>query len=80
MKTTDSFAILFWANKSKTDLNGTMPVYARVTVLGRRAEISLKKRVLPEKWDPKSGFMKGSGEEARSFNKFLVSVDTNGII
>lgn len=77
MKTTDSFAVLFWANKSKTDLNGTMPVYARVTVLGRRAEISLKKRVLPEKWDAKCGFMKGSGEEARAFNKFLVSVDTD---
>jgi hypothetical protein len=77
MKTTDSFAILFWANKSKTDLNGTMPVYARVTVLGKRAEISLKKRVRPEKWDAKSGFMKGSGEEARAFNKFLVSVDTD---
>ncbi|PJJ83295.1 site-specific integrase [Mucilaginibacter auburnensis] len=76
MKNSDSFAILFWANKAKKDQNGTLPVYARVTIAGKRAEISLKKKVMPEKWDARSGFMKGSGEEARSFNKFLVSVDT----
>jgi len=76
MKNSDSFAILFWANKAKKDQNGTLPVYARVTIAGKRAEISLKKKVIPEKWDARSGFMKGSGEEARSFNKFLVSVDT----
>jgi site-specific recombinase XerD len=76
MKNSDSFAILFWANKAKKDQNGTLPVYARVTIAGKRAEISLKKKVMPEKWDARSGFMKGSGEETRSFNKFLISVDT----
>lgn len=75
MKNSESFAVLFWGNKAKKDANGTIPVYARVTVLGKRAEISLKKRVLPEKWDAKSGFMKNGNEEARKFNKYLVSVD-----
>jgi hypothetical protein len=41
MKNSNSFSTLIWANKSKSDVNGMMPLYARVTVMGKRAEISL---------------------------------------
>ncbi len=47
MKNSNSFSILIWANKAKSDVNGLMPLYARVTVMGKRAEISLKRRSIP---------------------------------
>lgn len=71
MKNSNSFSILVWANKAKSDVNGLIPLYARVTVMGKRAEISLKKKVNPQKWDAKTGFMKGSGNEVRTINNHI---------
>jgi site-specific recombinase XerD len=69
-----SFAVLIWANKAKADIKGWMPLYARVTVEGRRAEISLKKKVNPAKWDAQAGVMKGASEESRLVNNHLTDV------
>jgi hypothetical protein len=74
MKNSKSFSVLFWANKAKADNNGLVPLYARVTVAGKRAEISLKKKLNPKKWDAATGFMKGSGEEVRLINKYINEV------
>jgi len=68
MKNSKSFSVLFWTNKAKADNNGSVPLYARVTVAGKRAEISLKKKLNPKKWDAATGFMKGGGEEVRLIN------------
>ncbi len=43
MKNLQTFSILIWANKVKAGLSGQIPLYARITVFGKRAEISLKK-------------------------------------
>lgn len=74
MKNSNSFSILIWANKAKSDVNGLTPLYARVTVMGKRAKISLKKKVNPAKWDAKTGFMKGSGNEVRTVNNHIHQV------
>ena len=44
MKTSTSFNILFWLKQSKSK-NGEAPFYARLTVNGQRAEISLKRKI-----------------------------------
>lgn len=59
MRNLNSFSVLIWANKGKADIQEMIPLYARVTVMEKRAEIALKKKVNPRKWDVKSGFMKG---------------------
>lgn len=74
MKNSQSFSILIWANKAKTDNKGYVPLYARVTVNGKRAEISLKKKINPAKWDVQNGFMRGSTEETRAVNKHIGDV------
>ncbi|RWY47355.1 Arm DNA-binding domain-containing protein [Mucilaginibacter gilvus] len=71
MRSSNSFSILFWTNKAKADANGLLPLYARVTVEGKRVEISLKRKVNPKKWGAKSGFMVGNGEEVRIINKYI---------
>lgn len=68
MKTIQRFSVLIWADKRKTDAAGLVPLYARITYLGKRAEISLKRRVQPAKWDSQTGFLKGTSPEARRIN------------
>lgn len=46
----------------------------RITVDGKRTEISTGKKVLSEKWSTNSGRVKGNGEEARLFNRHLASM------
>jgi len=74
MKNSRSFSVLFWTNKAKTSSNGLVPLYARVTVDGKRAEISLKKKLNHKKWDAKTGFMKGTGDEVRITNRYINEV------
>jgi len=71
MKNSKSFSVLFWTNKAKADSNGLVPLYARVTVEGKRAEISLKKKLNLKKWDARTGFMKGNGDEVRVTNRYI---------
>lgn len=70
MKTNQNLTILFWIYKSKIR-NGKAPIYCRVTVNGKRAEISLKRSIEPEKWLAAAGMVKGKTEEARTINSFL---------
>ena len=78
MKNTQSFSILIWADRRKEDVNGHLPLYARVTVAGKRAEISLKKKVNRVKWDARTGFLKGNTEDVRSTNN-LINQATNDL-
>ncbi len=66
-----SLSILFWLNKSKADPNSLAPIYARVTVNGKRAEIATGEKVLVEKWNSKTGSVKGNKEETRRTNVLL---------
>ena len=73
MKATQTFSILIWANKAKMTDNEA-PIFARVTVDGKRAEISLKKKIALVKWDVKAGYVKGNNEEARTINNYITQV------
>ncbi|HTD41545.1 MAG TPA: Arm DNA-binding domain-containing protein [Mucilaginibacter sp.] len=66
MKNTYTFSVLIWANKTKGDANGSVPLYARVTVNNRRAEISLKKKIDSALWDVNRGIVKGNTKEAKT--------------
>jgi site-specific recombinase XerD len=54
--------------------SGKVPIYVRVTVQGKRAELSTGKSILPEQWIVNAGRMKGSNVEARTINHFLDTV------
>lgn len=72
---THSFSILFWLLSNRiSKKTGEAPIMARITVNGKRAEISTGKKVLPEKWNVNSGRMKGNSEEARVFNRALTNM------
>lgn len=67
MKTHHTFSILFWINRSKA-AQGLAPIYIRITVNGKRAELSLKRSIAPEKWNSHAENAKGNSEEMRTLN------------
>lgn len=75
MQVKNTFTILFWINKAKIR-NGEAPVWARVTVDGIRVEISIKKSIQPDNWNPEKGQAKGSKEEAKSLNNYIEQIRT----
>jgi site-specific recombinase XerD len=73
MKSIHTFSILFWINRAK-EKDGKTPIYARVTVDGKRAEISLKRTIDPDNWNPEKGQARGSKEESRTLNAYIEQV------
>ena len=73
MKTSTTFSILFWLKQSKIQ-NGEALIYARITVNGKRVEISLKRKVKSTNWNSAKNRVKGTNQEARSLNNYLDQV------
>ncbi len=73
MQTSRTFSIHFWLNlaKKKGDL---APIYARVTVDGKRAEISLKRETSVTYWDTKSKKTTSRTIEGKELNAYLDQV------
>ncbi|MFD0797314.1 Arm DNA-binding domain-containing protein [Maribacter chungangensis] len=53
MNTSRTFNIHFWLNLSK-QRGDIAPIYARITVDGKRSEISLQRNTSVTNWDTKS--------------------------
>jgi len=69
MKT--NFSLLFYLKRPKNYIDGTVPIYLRITVNGKRAEITTARSCDPLKWSSKTGRLKGTKEFARIFNAYL---------
>ncbi|MNJ90654.1 Tyrosine recombinase XerD [compost metagenome] len=54
MKTTrnHSLSILFWMNNARIKSSGEAPIFMRITVDGKRIELSMQRWVNPDCWDP----------------------------
>lgn len=64
-------SILFYAKKAKAAANGLVPIYTRITINGKRIELSTNRFVEISKWSTEAGKIKGTSEEARSINNHL---------
>ncbi len=73
MKNTNTFSVLFWLKLANAK-NGKAPLYARITVNGRRAELSLKRKLLVSNWDANKNRLKGLSDETKIFNNYLEQV------
>tara|TARA_R110002050_G_C8927213_1_gene511787 strand:+ start:324 stop:1637 length:1314 start_codon:yes stop_codon:yes gene_type:complete len=77
METMQTFGIQFITRQSreKNDLK-SQRIFARITINGSRAEISLKQRVEPKDWNSVKGMAKGKSGEQKKLNQFLDQVRT----
>lgn len=62
----DTKNYLFYIKKTKLLRDGTAPIYLRITIDGQRAEIGIKKSVLPSNWYPLK--QQAIGKDAKSIN------------
>ena len=67
MKTSQSFAILFWINTSRA-VNGNAELFARITVNTKRVNLSLKRKIPLEMWDSKRKRVQGKSAYAKQIN------------
>ncbi|TYA55690.1 site-specific integrase [Formosa maritima] len=67
----NTFSILFFLQRNRATPDGKAPIYARITVNGKRAQFSIQRKIPIEKWDNNSGKVKGNSPEAKSINKFI---------
>src|SRR5690554_908217 len=74
MKRMNTFGIQFIIRVPKQQKNEKYSVYARITVNGRRSEISLKAKVLPKNWDEVKGKAKGKREDVIKLNNHIERV------
>jgi hypothetical protein len=74
MKT--NFSLLFYLKKQKNYISGTVPIYMRITVRGKRAEITTGRECEPAKWNAKAGKAIGTKEEVKLLNAYLDQLQT----
>ncbi|NOU19708.1 MAG: site-specific integrase [Bacteroidales bacterium] len=68
----NTFAVSFYQRVDKIDDKKTAPVFMRVTVSGKRADISINRRVHTDNWE--DGRAKGKSQEAKQLNLYLESL------
>jgi len=73
MKNAYTFSILFWLKLANAK-NGKAPLYARITVNGKRAELSLKQKITISNWDPSKNKLKGLNDESKLINNYLKQI------
>src|ERR1700709_2710126 len=69
MKT--NFSMLFYMKKQKNYTKGPAPIYLRITVDGKRAELATGRECDPERWNGKLARATGTKEDIKNFNAFL---------
>ncbi len=74
MRSSNTFDIQFVIRLSKQKKTNPATLFARISVNGRRCEISLNKKVNPLNWDEIKGKARGAKEEARKLNEHIEPV------
>lgn len=69
-----NFNLLFYIRKQKYYTGGAIAIYLRITVNGKRAEVSAGRECEPAKWNSRAGRAIGTKEETRALNNYLDSL------
>lgn len=76
MRTSNTLGILLWADLNRAKDNQAS-IYARITVNGKRATLSLKHKVYVSDWDAHRGRVRGTNQNARKLNNYLEQVNSD---
>lgn len=70
-----TFNLLFYIKKSKKNSMGESPIYMRITIDGRRIEISAKRVVQGLKWNSIAQKVNGVSEDVKALNFYLKTLE-----
>lgn len=65
------FSVLFYPRGNDIDKNGNAPIYLRITVDGKRSELSIKRKVLLTRWNSEGGRVRGTTADVRELNRYI---------
>ena len=77
---TTKFNHIFYLRKPKSYSSGPVDIYLRITVNGKRTEISTNRSVDPSKWISKAFKVKGHSEDARILNAHLDALQNTALL
>ena len=69
-----SFSQLFYLKGKHFEKDVKVPIYLRLTVNGQRSELSISRKVDSEKWNARTGKIRGTNLEANELNSYLDAV------
>ena len=72
MKST--FSILFYLRKTRANESGQVPIMARITINGERAQFNTKVEIHPDQWDSRTGRCFGKSTEITKTNRVLDAI------
>jgi len=67
--------LLFVLRKAQSDKMGFAPIYLRITVNGERSELSVNRKIDPQRWDSRLQKAIGRSEFAKTLNDYLESLE-----
>jgi len=73
MRSDRTLAVIFFTRNNRKDLT-KLAIYARITVNGRRTEISLKRYISENDWDTSKGRARGGSYPIKQLNAYLDEV------
>jgi len=75
-----TFTFLFYIKRTKVLKDGTVPIYARITVNNQRAEFGMQRSVAEDQWHAEKGYVLGTTKEVREINSYLDFVKSNMLL
>jgi site-specific recombinase XerD len=69
-----TLSILFYIRKTKLLKTGEAPIYVRITVDGKRAEIAINRSILAKHWNTQRGCAKATDSQSTELNEYLDQV------
>jgi site-specific recombinase XerD len=70
----NTFSILFYPKQSDVDKEGNSPIYMRITVNGKRSELSIQRKINIENWHSNVGKARGTKNEVKNLNRLMDSI------
>jgi hypothetical protein len=72
-----TFNLAFYVKRTKTRNDGTIPVFARITVNSRTSEFGLQRYVNPDGWDSSNGKAIQNCKQNKELNNYLETIKGN---
>jgi integrase len=68
------FSVLFWIKKDKVNAQGLAPIWARITVNGRRSEFSTQQQIPAQHWNAEAGVVSKQYDKQGFINDHLLMI------
>lgn len=69
-KKSNTFSVIFYVRKPRSN-DEKVPIYARVTINGKRMDLSMKQKIKVDDWSDQKGMAKTKKEEFKILNNYL---------